>query len=165
MKAMKSMKDLFMHELGDLYHAENQLLKTLPRISERVSSEELKSALKEHTEETKEHVHRLEECFKQMGEKTSAHECQAMQGIIAEAEEILAQEEDGELIDAALIGAAQKVEHYEIAGYGTVTEWAKTMGQNEVARILGQTLSEEEKADGLLTKLARGGINQGAIKQ
>lgn len=162
---MKSMKDLFMHELGDLYHAENQLLRTLPRLSERVSSEELKSALKEHTEETKEHVHRLEECFKQMGEKASAHECQAMKGIIAEAEEILAQEEDGELIDAALIGAAQKVEHYEIAGYGTVTEWAKTMGQNEVARILGQTLSEEEKTDGLLTKLARGGINQGATKQ
>jgi ferritin-like metal-binding protein YciE len=164
MKAMKSMKDLFMHELGDLYHAENQLLMTLPKISERASSQELKSALQEHTEETREHVHRLEECFRQMGEKAAAHECHAMKGIIAEAEEILAQEEDGELIDAALIGAAQKVEHYEIAGYGTATEWARTMGQDEVARILGQTLGEEEKADGLLTKLARGGINQGANK-
>jgi ferritin-like metal-binding protein YciE len=162
MKQLTSMKELLVHELEDLYHAEKQLLKVLPRIADKASSSDLKSAFKEHAQQTKEHVHRLEECFQKLGEKASAHECQAMKGIIAEAEEVLAQEKDGELLDAALIGAAQKAEHYEIASYGTVAEWAKALGQEEVRQLLGQTLDEEEETDGRLTTLARQGINQAA---
>lgn len=162
MKQIESMRELFTHELQDLYHAEKQLLKALPKITEKASSKELKSALKEHTQETEEHVHRLEECFKKLGEKAASVECKAMKGIIAEVEEMLSQKQGGPILDAGLIGAAQKAEHYEIASYGTACEWANVLGQDEVGDILAQTLAEEEKADGLLTNLARKGINREA---
>lgn len=160
MKQLQSIQEFFVHELKDLYSAEKQLVKVLPRMAEKASSDELKNAFKKHAEQTEEHVHRLEQCFEKLGEKASAVECKAMKGIIEEGEDILSQKQDGELLDAALIGAAQKVEHYEIASYGTVAEWAKTMGQKEVGQLLGQTLEEEEETDKLLTKIARSGVNR-----
>lgn len=162
MKQLQTMKELFVHELEDLYHAEKQLLKVLPRIADKASANDLKTAFNKHAQQTEEHVHRLEECFQKLGEKASAVECKAMKGIIEEAEDVLSQEKDGDLLDAALIGAAQKAEHYEIASYGTVTEWAKAMGQEEIRNLLGQTLDEEEETDSRLTDLARSGINQAA---
>lgn len=156
------MRELLIHELSDLYSAEKQLLKALPKLAERVSSTHLKTAIKDHTHETEEHVHRLEDCFNKLGEKPSSVECPSMKGILAEAEEILSQKDGGAILDAALIGAAQKAEHYEIASYGTVSEWAKSMGQDEVCTILAETLAEEEKTDGLLTKLARSEVNPDA---
>lgn len=160
MKQLHSMKDFFVHELQDLYDAEQQLLKALPRMAEKASSADLRSAFEEHAKQTENHVQRLEDCFEKLGEKATAVQCKAMRGIIAEAEDILSQKQDGELLDAALIGAAQKAEHYEIASYGTIAEWAKNIGQGDLKRILGQTLGEEEETDQRLTKLARSGINK-----
>lgn len=160
------MKELLIHEIQDIYHAEKQLLSALPKVAKKASSPELKEALEKHLKQTEEHVHRLEQVFDKLGEKPRTEVCQAMKGIIEEADDILEQKHDGQLVDAALIGAAQKVEHYEIASYGTIVEWAKTMGEEEVGRILGQTLDEEEKTDGLLTELARrNNINQKAVNE
>lgn len=156
------MKELLIHELQDIYHAEKQLIKALPTMREKAVSSDLKTAFQDHAQETEEHIRRLDECFEKLDTKASGIECQAMQGLIDEAEELLAHDLQGELRDAALISAAQKVEHYEIASYGSVAEWAKAIGQEEVAKLLGQTLREEEATDERLTKLARSGINNAA---
>lgn len=160
MKQFHSMKDAFIHELRDIYDAEKQLLKALPEMEKKAASPDLKAAFREHCEQTEEQVRRLEQCFEKLGEKASATSCKAMKGIIAEGEDLLKQKDAGDILDAALIGAAQKAEHYEIATYGTLAEWAKGLGETAVKDLLGKTLSEEEETDELLTKLARGGINR-----
>lgn len=162
MKPIESMRDLFIHELQDVHNAEKQLLKALPKLASKASSQDLKTALNDHKSETQEQVHRLEECFKKLGEKLANVECKAMKGIIAEAEETVSEAQSGDTLDAAIIAVAQKAEHYEIATYGTLNEWAKSLGEDEIARLLAQTLGEEEKADELLTRLARKGINRAA---
>ena len=162
MKNLHSIDDLFLHELKDLYHAEKQLTKALPKLGKKVASDGLKSALEEHLEETKTQIQRLEEVFELLGRKPSTERCAAMEGLVKEAEELTSKKADPEVMDAAIISAAQKVEHYEIAGYGSLVEWAKLAGKKDIADILGKTLDEEEKADKKLTQLARKGINKAA---
>lgn len=159
------MKELLVHEIQDIYHAEKQLLQALPKVAKKASSPELKQAMENHLKETQAQVERLEEVFEKLGEKPKTEVCQAMKGLIEEANDLLEQKNEGEVLDAALIGAAQKVEHYEIASYGTIIEWAKNLGENDIGRILGQTLEEEEKTDGLLTQLARRNINKKAVNE
>jgi len=159
------MKELLVHEIQDIYHAEKQLLKALPKVAKKASSPELKEALEKHLKETEGHIERLEEVFEKLGEKPKTEVCHAMKGLIEEADELLEQKNENEILDAALIGAAQKVEHYEIASYGTIIEWAKNLGEKEVADILGKTLEEEEKTDQLLTDLARRNVNKKAVNE
>lgn len=160
MKKMESLHDFFEHELKDLYSAEKQLLKALPQAAEKASASHLKTALQDHFKETEGHVNRLETVFKHLGMEPKEIECKAMKGILKEAEEILHSNADPEVRDAAIIGGAQKAEHYEIAGYGTLTTWAKQMGADkEVTRLLHEILEEEEKADAKLTRLAKEEIN------
>jgi ferritin-like metal-binding protein YciE len=152
--AMDTLSDLMEDELKDLFSAENQLLKALPKMAKKASSASLKDAFTSHLNETEGHVKRLEQIGKMMGIKLTGKTCKAMKGLIEEGKEVL--EEDGEpsLIDAALIGAAQRVEHYEMAAYGTTRAMAHSLGQSEIASLLQQTLDEEGAADKKLTKIA-----------
>lgn len=162
MKKIHSMNELFLHGLKDLYDAEQQLVKALPVMAKHCTSSQLKSAFNSHLKQTKTHVSRLEQCFEILDEKPSATKCKAMTGLIAEGEELMSHIEKGEILDAALIGAAQKVEHYEITSYGTIAEWAKNLNQTEVKNLLGATLEEEREADEKLNNLAYDGINRSA---
>lgn len=161
---MESMNDLFLHELKDIYHAEQQLVDALPKISEKISSSEFKSAAEMHLEQTKDHVKRIERVFDQLGESPVAEQCQAMQGLLDEAREIISQDTSSEVLDAALIAAQQKVEHYEIASYGTLITWAEELNNKEVADILKESLKEEKQADDKLTQIAVQSANERAIK-
>jgi ferritin-like metal-binding protein YciE len=155
--AEKGLKELYIDELKDLYNAENQLLKALPKMAKAATSEELSAGFGEHLEQTKGHVQRLEDIFKQLGESPKGKKCKGMEGLIEEGSEAI-DEYDGELLDAALIGAAQRVEHYEMAGYGTVIAFAEELGESKHIELLNQTLEEEKETDEKLTGLA-GGIN------
>src|SRR5437868_8539155 len=135
---MSELRETFVEELKDIYDAERQLLKALPKMAKAAQNEELKEAFESHLEETEEHVNRLEQVFKVMGESVKAKKCKAMQGLIEEGEEIIKEEEG----DAALICAAQKVENYEIASYGSLEAWAKLLEEGEAVRLLEETLSE-----------------------
>ena len=159
MNKMNSLDSLFLMEVKDLYHAEKQLTKALPKVAKKASSPQLKSAIEGHLQETEGHVNRLEEIFKILGQPVKGHPCSAMKGILEEADEVMSQKAEPAVLDAAIIGAAQKVEHYEIASYGTVIEWAKQMGRDDISRLLGQTLNEEEQTDRKLTELAKNRIN------
>lgn len=152
---MNELRETFIEELKDLYDAEKQLLKALPKMANAAEHEELKEAFESHLQETEEHVRRLEQVFKTMNQPAKAKKCKAMQGLIEEGEDIISEEEG----DAALICAAQKVEHYEIASYGSLESWAKLMGEQEAADLLGETLSEEKAADEKLTSIAEEAIN------
>ena len=156
-----SMLEEFFHdELKDIYWAEKHLVKTLPKLQKAATSEELKKAFADHLEVTREHVSRLENVFEIMGHKAQAKKCDAMEGITKEGERIIAETEEGTATrDVALIMAAQKAEHYEIATYGGLTQLAKTLGNDEVAEILGTTLSEEKEADETLTGMAENNVN------
>ena len=156
---LDSLQTLYIEELRDLYNAENQLVKTLPKMAKGASHQELKQAFEDHLEQTKEHVERLEEIFKRLEEKPTGKTCKAMKGLIEEGSEILEQDGDESVLDAALIGAAQRVEHYEIAAYGTVRTFAKMLGEEEAAELLQETLDEEGEADKLLTELAESVVN------
>jgi ferritin-like metal-binding protein YciE len=151
---MNTLEELLTEELRDLYDAEKQLLRALPKISKGATHEELKTALTEHTEVTRNQVARLEQAFEKMGQRARSKPCKAMKGLVEEANEIL--QEDGEdlLIDSAMIGAAQKVEHYEIAGYGTARTLAESLGMSDVAQLLQETLDEEGEMDKRLTEVA-----------
>ena len=155
---MNSLSDLLEDELKDLYSAENQLVKALPKMAKKASSAELKSAFTDHLEETKGHVERLTKIGKRLDITLTGKKCKAMEGLVEEGSEIL--EEDGEpaVLDAALIGAAQRVEHYEIAAYGTVRAIAEQLGQTEVVDLLQETLDEEGAADKKLTQIAEGEV-------
>lgn len=156
---LQDLQDLFLDNLKDLYNAEKQLLKALPKMAKAADSEELRMAFETHTEETHGHIDRLEQVFERMGKKATGKTCKAMQGLIEENKELLEEDAAPDVLDAGMIVGAQKVEHYEIAAYGTMVEWAKLMGDKESASLLAQTLNEEETTDKKLTQLARKSIN------
>jgi ferritin-like metal-binding protein YciE len=149
-----SLKDLYLDELKDLYDAEHQIIKALPNLIDAASSEELQSALTEHLETTKQQAERLEQIFETMGEKAKGKKCKGMEGVIKEGSEVIEENDDDEVRDAGIISAAQRVEHYEIAAYGTVRTYATLLGDEESAELLEQTLNEEKEADRKLTELA-----------
>lgn len=157
--ALDSLHDLYVDELKDLYSAENQLLKALPKMAKKASAPELKTAFGEHLEVTRNQITRLDTIFKELDQSPKGKKCKAMEGLVAEGTEII--EEDGTpaVIDAALIGAAQRVEHYEMAGYGVVRTFANLLGYEEAAKLLQETLNEEGEADKKLTELAETVIN------
>jgi ferritin-like metal-binding protein YciE len=159
---MDSLQTLFENELKDVYNAEKQLVTALPRIAKAATSPQLRDAITKHLRETKGHVTRLERIFKSLDLPARGKKCKGMEGLIEEGKEILEEDGEGEVIDAALISAAQRVEHYEIAAYGCLITFAQTLGHDDAAGLLKQTLSEEEAADDKLTQLAEGGINQAA---
>lgn len=159
---LASLQDLFVDELRDLYSAETQLIKALPKMAKAASSDELRSAFQEHLEQTKGHVNRLEKIFDGLDARPKGKRCRAMEGLIEEGSERLDGGADGAVKDAALIAAAQRVEHYEIAGYGCVRTYAEQLGQSDAANLLQQTLDEEGAADKKLTQLAENIINQEA---
>ncbi len=156
---MDNLRELLVDELKDIYNAEQQLTKALPRMSKKASHPQLKDAFDTHLRETEGHVDRLEQVFEALGEKAKGKTCAAMKGILEEGKEIMGEDMEDDVMDAALIAAAQKVEHYEIASYGTVRAWAQLLGEREAVKLLQQTLDEEGKTDKLLTKLAESTIN------
>jgi ferritin-like metal-binding protein YciE len=152
------LKHLYVEELKDLFSAENQLLKALPKMAKASTSAGLRAGFEEHLEQTKEHVARLEKIFKTLGETAGGKKCKGMAGLIEEGAEMIAEDPDPEELDAGLISAAQRVEHYEIAGYGCVSAYAKLLGEDRALSLLQQTLEEEKEADKKLTQLS-GRIN------
>lgn len=158
-KDIKTMDDLFVHQLQDIYYAEMQITKALPKMIEKATDTQLKQGFKTHLEETKVHVERLEQVFKMHGAAAKAVTCPAIDGIIKEADETAGEVEDKKVLDAALINAAQAVEHYEIVRYGSLIAWAKQLGRNDCASVLQKTLDEEKATDQKLTSLAEGKIN------
>jgi ferritin-like metal-binding protein YciE len=160
------LQELFIEELRDIYWAEKHLVKALPKMEKATSSEQLAQAFADHLAVTQEQVSRLEQVFELMGEKARGKKCDAMEGLVKEAESVIEDTEEGTATrDVALIIAAQKVEHYEIAAYGGLATLAKTLGKTEVAQLLGQTLEEEKETDELLTQLAENNINQSASQE
>ena len=158
--------ELFMEELKDIYWAEKNLVKALPKMQKAATSEELATAIGDHLEETKGHVTRLEEIFEMMGKKPQAKKCEAMEGLIAEGQEVVADtEEDTMVRDAGIIIASQKIEHYEIAAYGSLRTLATVMGATDAAKLLEQTLQEEKNADSLLTEVAESTVNEEAAAE
>ncbi len=160
---LDSLQALYISELLDLYNAENQILKALPRMAKAATAPELKAAFKEHLEQTKGHVERLETIFERLGRSPKGKKCKAMEGLIAEGKELLEEDAEPTVLDAALIAAAQRVEHYEMAGYGTVRTYAELLEQEEDAALLQQTLDEEGDTDKKLTSLAESVINVDAV--
>lgn len=159
---MSTLDDLFAHELKDLYSAEKQLVRALPKMARAAANEELKAGFEEHLEQTKEQVQRLEEIFSAMEISSRGAKCVAMEGLVEEGSKLLEEDLPEEVLDAALIGAAQKVEHYEIAGYGTLVTFARQLGHTDAERLLQQSLDEEKETDQKLTELAESGINAAA---
>lgn len=163
--AVKTIDDMFLSELQDIYHAEKQLTRALPKMAKAASSPELKQAFESHLEETKGQIDRLEQVFQLLDKRSRGKKCEAMEGLIEEAKEQMEEIEDPAVLDCALVIAAQKVEHYEIAGYGSMHALAKALGQTEIAALLSETLSEEKAADEKLTKLAAGSVNKKAMQK
>ena len=161
--AAKSLEDLFEDALKDIYWAEKALLKALPAMMKNATSEKLKQGINKHITETEGHVERLEECFKALGKKAQAKKCDAMQGLLDEGKSIMEETEPGAVRDAGIIAAAQKVEHYEIATYGTLAAFAKVLKEEECLKNFLSTLEEEKKCDELLTKVADTNLNSKAI--
>jgi ferritin-like metal-binding protein YciE len=158
-KDIKTMNDLFVHQLQDIYYAENQLVKALPNMAKKASDPQLKQGFLTHLEETRQHVKRLEEVFKMHGAEIKAIDCPAIDGIIEEADDTASEVEDKAVLDAALINAAQAAEHYEITRYGSLIAWAKQLGRNDCVSILQKTLDEEKATDRKLTTLAESRVN------
>jgi len=151
--------DLFVHQLQDVYYAENQIVKTLPTMIEKATDVQLKQGFAKHLEETRTHVARLEQVFKMHGAEIKAVDCPAIDGILEEGDEVSGDIDDKLVLDAALAAAAQAVEHYEIARYGTLVAWAKRLGRNDCASVLQQTLDEEKATDRKLTEIAESKLN------
>lgn len=160
-----SLEDLFEDELKDIYNAERQVLSSLPKMSKMVDSEELKEALEHHLEQTKTQIERIEKVFEEIGKPARGKKCLAMEGIINEGKEIMEETMDNNTMDAGIIAAAQKVEHYEIASYGTVIAWAKTLGYHKAVELLTETLEEEKNTDRILTKVATTIANERAAQE
>jgi ferritin-like metal-binding protein YciE len=161
-KDIKTMDDLFVHTLRDIYYAEQQILKALPDMVEKATDAKLKQAFQSHLAETKGHVQRVEQVFKMHGVDAKGVNCPAIDGILEEANDVAGEVEDKKVLDAALIAAAQAVEHYEMTRYGTLVAWAKQLGRSDCASVLQKTLDEEKAADSKLTTLAEGGVNRKA---
>ena len=157
-----TMDDLFVPQLADIYYAEKRIVGALPEMIDKATSPKLKSAFETHLDETRNHVRRLERVFAMHGSKPESIACPAIDGIIQEADEVTSETENRNLLDAALIAAAQAVEHYEMTRYGTLIAWAKTLGRNDCAEVLRETLDEEAAADKKLTTIAEGGVNRAA---
>jgi ferritin-like metal-binding protein YciE len=162
---LNSLRDLFVEELKDLYDAETQIVAALPKMAGAASSTDLKKAFQMHLEQSREHIRRLEDVFRQLNESPTGESCEAMQGLIQEGNGIINATGDPLVIDAALIAAAQRVEHYEMAGYGSVRTYAKELGHKNIESILQKTLNEEGEADKKLTTLAEGGFLTTGINQ
>lgn len=158
-KDIKTMDDLFIHQLQDIYYAEKQLVKAIPKLADKASDPQLKQGFLSHLDQTKGHVTRLEQVFQMHGVEPKAVTCPAIDGIIKEADDVAGEVEDKEVLDAALINAAQAAEHYEITRYGTLVAWAKRLGRNDCAAVLQKTLDEEKATDVTLTKMAESKIN------
>ncbi|HEY7385050.1 MAG TPA: ferritin-like domain-containing protein [Beijerinckiaceae bacterium] len=161
-KSIKTMDDLFLHTLQDIYYAENQIAKSLPKMIEKATNAQLKQAFQSHLKETEGQIRRLEDVFRMHGHEPKGTDCPAIDGIIKEANEIIGDIDDKEVCDAALVAAAQAVEHYEITRYGTLVAWAKRLGRNDCASVLHQNLVEEKATDEKLTKLAESSVNRKA---
>lgn len=161
---LTSLKDLYVDQLRDLYSAETQILKALPKMAEKATHPALRTAFEQHETLTREHVKRLEQVFDDLGEKTSGHHCKGMEGLLKEGDEMLGMKAEPDVLDAGLITAAQRVEHYEMAGYGTVRTFARRLGLNDQAELLQKTLDEEGETDHRLTALAEGGVNRDAMR-
>ncbi|HWE94748.1 MAG TPA: ferritin-like domain-containing protein [Tepidisphaeraceae bacterium] len=161
---LHDLQDLYVDQLRDLYSAENQLVKALPKMVKAASNEQLSESFEQHLEQTRGHVDRLKQVFDKLGKKPTGKVCKAMQGLIEEAKETMEEDADPEVMDAGLIAAAQRVEHYEIAGYGTVRSFAKLLGDTAAARLLQQTLDEEGETDKKLSRLAETTINVEAAR-
>jgi len=163
-KDIESLDSLFVHTLQDIYYAEKQILKSLPEMIDKASDRDLKTAFKSHLDETKGHVSRLEQVFRMHGQEPKGVDCPAIDGIIEEANDVAGDVDDAQVMDAALAAAAQTVEHYEIARYGTLVAWAKQLGRSDCAGVLEQTLKEEKAADQKLSSIAQSKVNlQAAI--
>ncbi len=156
---LNTLDDLLHHELKDLYSAETQLVKALPKMAKAATHEDLKASFEQHLEETNIHVERLEQIAEQIGAKLTGHTCKAMAGLVEEGSDLISEDAEDNVRDAGLIGAAQRVEHYEIAGYGTAVALARQLGHDEIADILEETLEEEKETDAKLTDLAESVIN------
>jgi ferritin-like metal-binding protein YciE len=161
-KDIKTMDDLFVHTLRDIYYAENQILKALPDMIEKASDPQLRQAFQSHLGETKGHVQRVEQVFKMHGVDVKGVDCPAIDGIIDEADEVAGEVDDKQVLDAALIAAAQAVEHYEMTRYGTLVAWAKQLGRNDCASVLQKNLDEEKAADKKLNDIAERSVNRKA---
>ena len=162
---LQSLDDVLVDQLGDLLDAEKQLVQALPKMASAASDEKLQKAFKEHLSETRDHISRLEEIFGQLGKQPPSETCKAMQGLVAEGEKVISAQGDPAAKDAALIAAAQRVEHYEIAGYGTAKTLADQLGHGDAKDLLDQTLDEESQADTLLTKIATGGRMKSGVNE
>jgi ferritin-like metal-binding protein YciE len=156
---MDSLQELLIDEMRDLYSAETQITKALPKMAKKASNPQLKKAFETHLRETEGQIQRLQKIFDKLGKKPTGKKCAAMAGLVEEGKEMMGEDMDEDTMDAALISIAQKVEHYEIASYGTVRTWANLLGDEQTARLLQQTLDEEGKTDKLLTELAENSIN------
>lgn len=163
MPKITTLEDLLVEELKDLFDAENQLLRALPKMAKAATSQELKSAFQEHLEVTRQQVERLTQVFAELGKPAKGKKCEAMKGLVLESQEMMQEDIVPEILDAGLIGAAQRVEHYEMAGYGTVRTMAEALGHKEAARLLDQTLKEEVEADKKLTMIAKKFVNVRAL--
>ena len=159
---MKKLEDLFLHLLKDVYHAEKQAVRAMPKMAKSVESDELRQAFETHQQETIQQVQRLEQVFEMAGKKPRAETCPAIQGLVEEAKEVMDGAEDPDVLDAGILAAAQAIEHYEIARYGTLRAWAEELGMNDAARLLQQTLDEEKKTDKLLSEIAVSRLNREA---
>ena len=160
-----TIQDMFLNELQDIYHAEKQLVRALPKMAKAASSSELKHAFESHLEETKGQVERLEQVFQHLDKRSRGKRCEAMEGLVEEAKEQMDEIKDPAILDCALVIAAQKVEHYEIADYGSLRALAEGLGHKEIADLLGQTLAEEKATDEKLNKLAIGSVNKKAMQK
>lgn len=156
---LDTLHELYVDELKDLYSAENQILKALPRMIKAATHKQLKAGFTKHERQTRQHVKRLERIFRSLGEKPTGKKCVGMEGVLKEGSELIKEKPDKEVLDAGLISAAQHVEHYEMAGYGTVRTWARLLGHDDHAELLQQTLDEERDTDESLTELAESSIN------
>jgi ferritin-like metal-binding protein YciE len=161
-KDIQSMDDLFVHQLKGIYYAEKRIVASLPKMIEKATSPRLRQGFETHLAETRTHVQRIEQVFKMSGVDVASVTCPAIDGIIEEADDVSSEVADKSVLDAALVAAAQSVEHYEIARYGTLVAWAKRLGKPDCARLLAQTLEEEKATDKKLTELAESGINRSA---
>ena len=160
---LETLKDLYIHELKDLYSAENQIMKALPKMAKAATNEELIAGFKEHLEQTEKHAERLEQILESHGETTRGPKCKGMEGVIAEGDEMIKEDAEDDVKDAGLIAAAQRVEHYEMAGYGCARTYAELLGDTKGAKLLQQTLEEEKATDEKLTELAKSTINVEAM--
>ncbi len=163
--ARESLQDVYVEQLKDLYSAEQQILRALPKLAGAATHPQLRNAFTEHEQVTRVHVERLERIFDQLGKAPGGHKCKGMEGLLAEGDELLEEHEESDALDAAMIAAAQRVEHYEIAGYGSVRTFANMLGLEDHAKLLQQTLDEEGDTDHKLTELAETVVNIDAVRE